>query len=148
MDLDSSIEKTITEVQKLMNTNSIIGDPISTPDKTIIPISKAALGFGVGVGKTKQDDVNPFGGVGGGGSIDPVAFLVIYHNIPGPDGVDILLVDNQGTTVEELLNTVGSLVWDLLSNRDESGEDESIEDQSTVDKVITKIKPSDDDEKE
>ncbi len=145
MDLESTIEKTISEVQKLMNSNSIVGDPITTPDKTIIPISRAALGFGVGVGSTKADTVSPMGGAGGGGSIDPIGFLVIYNNVPGPDGVDLVLLEKQDTTVEELLGTISGLVLEFLGGNEE----ESSEETPIVDDVMTRIRPSssdDDDE--
>ncbi len=145
MDLESTVEKTITEIQKLMNANSIVGTPIKTPDKTIIPISRAALGFGVGVGSTKSDTVAPLGGAGGGGSIDPIGFLVIYNNVPGPDGIDLVLIENQDTTVEEILNTLGGLVWDFLGGREEESSEE-VPIESPVDNVITKIRPSSDDE--
>ena len=63
MDLDSTIEKTISQIQKLMNANSIAGNPIPAGDRIIIPISKTALGFGVGVASNaKKDEDSALGG--------------------------------------------------------------------------------------
>ena len=93
MHLDDSIEKTLNEIQKVMSTNSIVGTPITTKDKTIIPISKTALGFGVGVGNNAGKNETELGGAGGGGSIDPVALLIVYTDIPGPNGVELVPID-------------------------------------------------------
>lgn len=139
MDLDNSIEKTLSQIQKLMNTNSIVGNPISTKDRVIIPISKAALGFGVGVGnKSGKDNDSNVGGAGGGGSIDPVALVIIYNDIPGPDGVELLPLNNMDTPLEDLLTGVGKALYDFFGNK--SSEKSSV-DTGNIEKIKTKIKP-------
>lgn len=143
MDFDSSIEKTLDEIQKVMNTNSIVGKPIVTHDKTVIPISKTALGFGIGVANNSGDSQTDLGGVGGGGSVDPIALLIVYNNIPGPDGVELVRLDNQDTTVSELLSGVGKTVFNLLENSNVKPATEVPED-SNIDKIKTKIKPKKD----
>ncbi len=145
MSLDSSIEITLNEIQKVMNTNSIIGNPIKTNEKIIIPVSKAALGFGVGNGSYEGGNKTEIGGAGGGGSIDPVAFLVIYTNIPGPDGVQVLPVDAIDTPLEDLLQGVGGVILNLLDNSTNQPQ-ELQDDQGTIDKIKTKIKPEKDTE--
>ena len=117
MDLDSTIEKTISQIQKLMNANSIAGNPIPAGDRIIIPISKTALGFGVGVASNaKKDEDSALGGAGGGGSIDPIALLVVYNDVPGPEGVEILPLDNMGTPLEDLLLGAGKALTGFLGN--------------------------------
>lgn len=71
-------------LQSLVETNTIIGDPIETPDGTmIIPVSKVGFGFAAGGSEfspqsSDSDATLPFGGGSGGGvSITPIAFLVI-----------------------------------------------------------------------
>lgn len=140
MDLDNSVEKTLTEIQKVMNANSIVGTPIATNDKVIIPISKTALGFGVGVTTNKGNSETNLGGAGGGGSIDPVAFVVVHKNIPGAAGVDILRVDNNGTSLESLVEGVGKTIFGFLENSNLEPATE-VNDDSTIDKIKTKIKP-------
>ena len=117
MNLDNSIEKTLSEIQKVMNTDSIIGSPLTIKDNTIIPISKTALGFGIGLGNHEGDKNTEIGGAGGGGSIDPIAFVVIYDNVPGPNGVEVVPVEGNDTPIEDLLNGLGQFVFDFLSNR-------------------------------
>ena len=67
----------------MVDVNSVVGEPITTPDGvTIIPVSKISVGFGGGgsdfVSKNLNHHENPFGGgVGAGVKVTPVAFLVI-----------------------------------------------------------------------
>ena len=145
MELDNSIEKTLTEIQNVMNTNSIVGNPIKVNDKVIIPISKTALGFGVGVASRNGKNDTNGGAAGGGGSIDPVAFVIVYTNIPGPDGVEVLPVENVDTPLEDILSGIGKVAFDLIGNSNvEPAIDESSE--SSIDKIKTKIKPKSDDD--
>ncbi|MBR0472405.1 MAG: hypothetical protein IJI98_06865 [Methanosphaera sp.] len=143
MDFNNSIEKTLDEIQKLMNTNSIVGEPIVTHDKTILPISKTALGFGIGVANKSDESKTDLGGVGGGGSIDPIALLIVYNNIPGPEGVELVRLDNQDTPLEDLLSGVGKTIFGLLENSNIKPASEAPAD-TNIDKIKTKIKPKQD----
>ena len=45
------LEATIQKIREMVDVNSVIGDPITTPDGvTIIPVSKVSVGFGGGGG--------------------------------------------------------------------------------------------------
>lgn len=70
---------TIEKIHEMVDTNTIVGQPINTPDGvTLIPISKVSIGFGSGGGDYGKAQPHSFGGGGGAGvKIDPVAFLVI-----------------------------------------------------------------------
>lgn len=76
------LQSTIERIREMVDVNSVIGEPITTPDGvTIIPVSKVSVGFGGGgsdfVSKNATHD-NPFGGGAGGGvKIDPIAFLIV-----------------------------------------------------------------------
>ena len=81
--LPNMLESTIAKIREMVDVNSVVGDPITTPDGvTIIPISKVSVGFGGGgsdfVSKNVNHQENPFGGgVGAGVKVTPVAFLII-----------------------------------------------------------------------
>lgn len=81
--LPNMLENTIAKIREMVDSNSVVGDPITTPDGvTIIPISKISIGLGGGgsdfVSKNVNHQDNPFGGgVGAGVKVTPVAFLVI-----------------------------------------------------------------------
>ena len=78
--LPNMLENTIAKIREMVDVNSVIGDPITTPDGvTIIPVSKVSVGFGGGGSDfaTKNGD-NPFGGgVGAGVKVTPIAFLIV-----------------------------------------------------------------------
>ena len=81
--LPNMLENTVAKIREMVDVNSVIGNPITTPDGvTIIPISKVSVGFGGGgsdfVSKNVNKHENPFGGGAGGGvKITPVAFLIV-----------------------------------------------------------------------
>ena len=81
--LPNMLENTIAKIREMVDANSVIGTPITTPDGvTIIPVSKVSAGFGGGgsdyVSKNANKQENPFGGGAGGGVIvTPIAFLII-----------------------------------------------------------------------
>ena len=80
------LENTIAKIREMVDVNSVIGTPITTPDGvTIIPVSKISVGVGGGgsdfVSKNPNKQENPFGGGAGGGvKVTPVAFLVIKES--------------------------------------------------------------------
>ena len=81
--LPNMLENTIAKIREMVDVNSVIGTPITTPDGvTIIPVSKVSVGFGGGGSdfshKTPTSQELPFGGgVGGGVKVSPIAFLIV-----------------------------------------------------------------------
>lgn len=80
--LPNMLESTIAKIREMVDVNSVVGEPITAGDVTIIPISKVSVGFGGGgsdyVSKNNNKAENPFGGgVGAGVKVTPVAFLII-----------------------------------------------------------------------
>ena len=70
------------KIREMIDVNTIIGDPITTPDGTvIIPVSKVSFGFGSGGSDfpNKRDRDLFGGGAGAGISIQPLAFLVVFQ---------------------------------------------------------------------
>lgn len=81
--LPNMLDGTIAKLREMVDVNSVVGEPITTPDgTTIIPISKVSVGFAGGgsdyVSKNPNSHENPYGGgVGAGLKVTPVVFLVI-----------------------------------------------------------------------
>ena len=79
--LPNMLEGTIQKIREMVDVNSVIGQPITTPDGvTIIPVSKVSVGFGGGGSDfaTSKGGENPFGGgVGGGVNVTPICFLIV-----------------------------------------------------------------------
>ncbi len=79
--LPNMLENTIQKIREMVDVNSVVGDPINTPDGvTIIPVSRVSVGFGGGGSDfgNKSGTDTPFGGgVGGGVKVTPICFLII-----------------------------------------------------------------------
>ena len=78
--LPNMLESTIQKIREMLDVNTVVGTPITTPDGvTIIPVSKVSVGFGGGGSDfANKTGAEPFGGgVGGGVKVSPVCFLVV-----------------------------------------------------------------------
>ena len=80
--LSELMETTMNKVREMVDTNSVIGEPITTPDGvTVIPISRVSFGFGTG-GSDYGKTMDKFGGAGAAGvKIEPVSFLIIKDGV-------------------------------------------------------------------
>ncbi|MBO6231284.1 MAG: GerW family sporulation protein [Ruminiclostridium sp.] len=78
--LEGLMNTSMEKIRDLVDVNTIIGNPISSPDgTTIIPISKVSFGFvsgGSDIPASVPKDVFA-GGAGAGITIKPQAFIVI-----------------------------------------------------------------------
>ncbi|HVP36693.1 MAG TPA: spore germination protein GerW family protein [Terriglobales bacterium] len=76
------IKSMLDELKTIAKTASIVGEPITIGDKTIVPVCKITLGFGAGggTGGTKEKGEGTGSGGGGGVVIFPAAFIVIKGN--------------------------------------------------------------------
>ncbi len=79
--INSMIDTSMRKIKELIDSNTIIGDPITSPEgTTVIPVSKVAYGFASGGSDlpTKNDNRDCFGGGSGAGvTIQPIGFLTI-----------------------------------------------------------------------
>lgn len=104
--LQDIIQTSLQNIASMIDTNTIIGKPIETPQGTIIiPVSKVSMGFATGgldySGEGQAAKPQNFGAGGGTGlSINPLGFLVV-----APDGsVEMLNVGMKNPTdpIEQL----------------------------------------------
>ncbi|RIW27064.1 sporulation protein YtfJ [Bacillus salacetis] len=102
-------------LKEMIDVNTIIGDPVETPDGSVIlTVSKVGFGFAAGGSefvikgkgsKDGQDDKQgekkqPFGGGSGGGvSITPIAFLIV-----GSKGIKMLHLDENTHLLEKIVD--------------------------------------------
>lgn len=96
---------TMEKIKEMIDVNTIIGDPITSPDGTlIIPVSKVSYGFASGGSDlpTKKENKDCFGGGSGAGvTIQPVAFLTVYQG-----DVRLVSVDSEEGTADKLVNMI------------------------------------------
>jgi len=79
--VESIVKTTMGEIEKLLNSKTVVGDSIVIDGKTLIPLISVGFGFGAGAGSgkmtSKQEQEGTGGGTGGGAGIRPVAVIVI-----------------------------------------------------------------------
>lgn len=96
---------TMEKIKEMIDVNTIIGEPITSPDGTlIIPVSKVSYGFAAGGSDlpTKKENKDCFGGGSGAGvTIQPVAFLTVYQG-----DVRLVSVDRDEGTADKLVNMI------------------------------------------
>ena len=75
--INALMDMTVSKIRQLVDADTIIGKPISTPDGiTVIPVSRMSFGIGTG-GTTGSKGISFTGGNGAGVKVEPVGFFVI-----------------------------------------------------------------------
>lgn len=116
----------VGELKDIANSQTVVGDPITVGDKTVIPVVKISVGFGAGGGQGETPDKGGgFGGGGGGGAkIEPSAFIII-------DGDRIQLLSAKPGKLDALVEAVPGLFGKIKDIRDkmkkDKGEDKPAE---------------------
>ena len=111
--LGEIISTSLAEIKKVVEANTIIGEPINTPSGTvIIPVSKVSMGFasgGVDFNEKEQtSSKKPLTFSGGGGTgvtVTPVAFIVV-----GSDGKVTMLNVNNPPQAPDYIGSVTGLI--------------------------------------
>ncbi|MFT9847302.1 GerW family sporulation protein [Aneurinibacillus sp. REN35] len=130
------MQTAMENIKDMVDVNTIIGDPVETPDgSVIIPVSKVGFGFAAGGsefetyqetgrrqdrqdGDQARQHVNggakgdlPFGGGSGGGvSITPIAFLIV-----GKHGVRSISLQGQSHLYERMMDLAPAVVEKIQS---------------------------------
>jgi uncharacterized spore protein YtfJ len=118
---EETIKATVDELLKALSAKNIMGDPIETEDKIIIPITKMGLGFGATVGSGERDKKAPAGGAGGGAGVLPVAVIIVFKGIPGSEGVKVVPLAPHYTAAEPLAHMASCLLSSLSGHKEEEG---------------------------
>ena len=81
-DLKSLMAESMEKVKEMVDANTIVGEPITTPDGvTLIPISRLSYGFGCGGGDYGKNQSSSGAGCGAGVRVEPMAFLVVKDGV-------------------------------------------------------------------
>lgn len=78
---ENLLKTALDEIERLLTTKTVVGDPIKIGDNTIVPLM--AVGFGFGGGAGMGEDPKNAGakgtgsGAGGGGGIRPIALVIL-----------------------------------------------------------------------
>ena len=80
-DVEKLVKTTLGEIEKVLGSKTVVGDPITVGDSTIIPLLSIGFGFGgaggTGLGDKKEGTEGIAGGGGAGGGVKPIAIIII-----------------------------------------------------------------------
>lgn len=108
--IEGMMNTTLEKIKEMVDINTIVGDPITSPDGSIlIPVSKISYGFASGGSDfpTKAQTEKSFfgGGTGAGVSITPVAFITICNG-----NVKLLQIDPYNSSADRVIGMFPEIV--------------------------------------
>ncbi|QUH26573.1 GerW family sporulation protein [Serpentinicella alkaliphila] len=135
--IESLMKTTMESIKDMVDVNTIVGDPVETPEGTvIIPISRVSFGFASGGGDFNNDTENPraggddtakknekfpfAGGTGAGVSVQPVAFMVV-----GKGQMKLMPVDQRANMIDNLINMTPKVLnglQNMITNNKKNGQ--------------------------
>ena len=113
MATDDAVKAAIDELYKSLSIDRIIGEPIELGDKIIFPITKMGIVFGTGLHHGTRDYCAG-GRAGGGGGIFPVAVVIIFKDVKGPEGIRVMPLTVPSAQFE-LAESLGQIVSSAIS---------------------------------
>lgn len=97
--VENLVRTTLGEVEKVLSTKTVVGEPITAGEITLVPLISAGFGFGAGggegKGEAKQKGEGSGGGTGGGAFVKPVA---------------VVIIDKQGVRIEPIMGGLATAI--------------------------------------
>ena len=103
--IKTSLERIINGIETVFNTKTVVGDPITIQDATIVPLIEITYGMGIG-----DFDKKDAGGMGM--RITPVACLVVQK------GITKLIHIRDTDPLTKLIELLPDLINDVLGQND------------------------------
>lgn len=101
--IEDIVKSTLGEIEKILSTKSVIGEPVKLENATVIPLVQIGFGFGIGngggggKGREAAHGEGSGSGVGAGGGVKPVAMIVIDK-----DGARVVPVTKKSSLIEKM----------------------------------------------
>ncbi|MBM3277363.1 MAG: sporulation protein [Candidatus Handelsmanbacteria bacterium] len=124
--IETLIEKVMGELHRIVQTETVIGEPVQAGKVTLIPVSRISFGFGAGGQEGKGQS-----GTGGGATVEPIAFVVI----DAEGETRILTLRDKEASLGQLVGLVPEALAKIrkfMGKRKKEGEEEGTEPESTV----------------
>ena len=113
------LDTILGRLRSLASTETVVGEPLTVGDVTILPVIKISVGFAAGGGEGSKEDDKPGHGAGGGGgggaTVSPVGFITY-------DGEKIKFVGVSKGRIDSLVESVPDLLKKLGITRKDGKE--------------------------
>jgi len=105
--VEDLLKTSMGEIERMLNTKTVVGEPITIEGSTLIPLVSVGFGFGAGGGtgtmKSGEAGEGSGMGTGGGGGVKPIALVIIDK-----DGVRMEPIKGAATSVlEKVADVIG-----------------------------------------
>ncbi len=110
--MTKNIKATVEELDKLINVENVVGSPIETEDKILIPVMRMGVGFGAGDNLMGNEGNNV---AGAGLGLEPISMVLIPKKGNDAEGVRVLDL-SKGTETNKAISDIGLIVTDLIKN--------------------------------
>ena len=107
-----NIKTTVEELRKLINVDNVIGTPIETEDKVLIPVMRMGVGFGAGENLLGSENTDI---AGAGVGVEPISMVMIPKKGNDAEGVRVLDL-SKGTETNKALSDLGLIIIDLVKS--------------------------------
>ena len=116
---EEMIRIAVSELERLISTKNVVGEPVAMGDRVMIPISGYGFGFGGGSGKGNAGEGQAGAGgegsgVGAAAGVTPIAVVVLDGTVNGPTGVQVHLLKKRSEMAEVVGTLSSSLVPQVL----------------------------------
>lgn len=131
--MSNNIKTTVEELRKIINVDNVIGSPIETEDKILIPVIKMGFGFGAGEGLFGKEGSDA---AGAGAGVEPISMVMIPKKGSSADGVRVLDL-SKGSDANKALSDLGFIVSDLVKNYLGSKNDDEYDESEYIEPEFT-----------
>ena len=127
-EVESVTKTTLEEIEKVLSTKTVVGEPMTIEGNTLIPLISIGFGFGAGAGTgmgRKQKSEGTGAGTGGGAGVKPVAVIIVNK-----EGVKIEpIMGSMATAIERVGEAVPKAIeqfvekwWERKEGKEEKKE--------------------------
>ena len=110
--MSNNIKTTVEELRKLISVDNVIGSPIETEDKILIPVMRMGVGFGAGESLFGNEG-NDVAGAGAG--VEPISMVMIPKKGNDAEGVRVLDL-SKGSEKNKALSDLGLIITDIAKS--------------------------------
>lgn len=120
--IEDIVKSTLGEIEKILSTKSVIGEPVKLENATVIPLIQLGFGFGIGSGggggkgRESGHGEGSGSGVGAGGGVKPVAMIVIDK-----DGARVVPVTKKSSMIEKMGDVIPKVIEKIGDKKKEEG---------------------------
>lgn len=114
MDLQEMLGQVTSKLEQFLSTKTVVGEPITIGNVSIVPLQSASFGFGSGGGEGKTaSNTGTGGGAGAGACLRPVALVVVKG-----DDVKVYGLGRKG-----ILEAIADLVPEAICKAKQAGKE-------------------------